>query len=345
MNVITKNNTKYFVLVLLVFLTVLAFFILRPYMVPVLTSIVLAYIFYPLYDWLNKKTKNANLSAAVISILIILLVLIPISISLFQLSKEANVSYILIKNRIVTGSIFDIGCTEGVYCDLVKDLQNFMRRPTTRFYLEDGLKKVTTFIAESAFNFVISIPKRLLEVFITFFMIFFLFRDGKKLVEAIEKAAPLKKNDRNRIFVQLRELTRAIIYGVFVIAIVEGILAVVTFKLFDVASPILWGLIVFLLALLPAIGGAIVWIPIMISKFYANEPLLGVGILIGGILISSIDTFLKPKIIGEKAKVHPILILLGVLGGLSLFSLIGVIIGPLILVLLITVIKISRGMK
>ncbi len=313
---------------------------------PVLTSVVLAYIFYPLYDWLNKKTKRPNLSAAIISILIILLVLIPLGLIFFQLSKEANVSYILIKDKIITGKIFDVRCAGGgVYCDTLKDLKSFMKRPTTRFYLEDGLRKVTTYIAETAFNFVVSIPKRMLEIFITFFMIFFLFRDGKKFVEAIEKAAPLKKKFRVKIFKQLHELTRAMIYGIFVIAIVEGILAAITFKLFDVPSPVLWGIIVFILALLPAIGGAIIWIPAMLFKFYANEPLLGIGILVGGIIISSIDTFLKPKIIGDKAKVHPILIFLGVLGGLSLFNIIGVIIGPLILVLLITVIKISRGME
>ena len=124
---------------------------------------------------MNKKLKKPNLSAAIISILIILLVLIPISIVLFQLSKEANVSYILIKNSIVTGKIFDVDCNvDSFYCNTMRDMYNFIKRPTTRFYLEDGLKKVTTYIAETAFNFVVSLPKRLLEIFITFFMIFFL---------------------------------------------------------------------------------------------------------------------------------------------------------------------------
>lgn len=331
---------------LLVVLLALAFLIIRPYLIPVLTSAVLAYIFYPLYGWLDKKIKRPNVSAAIVSILIILLVLIPISLLLFRLSKEANVSYILIKERIITGRIFDIECKgDGFYCDTMRGLRSFMQRPTTKFYLEDGLKKVTVFVAEGAFNFVVSIPKRLLDVFITFFLTFFLFRDGKKFVNAVEKAAPLKKTFRVKIFKRLHELTRAIIYGIFVIAVVEGILAAITFKLFDVSSPVLWGLVVFILALLPVIGGAVIWVPAMLIKFYAGEPWLGIGILVGGTIISSIDTFLKPKVIGDKAKVHPMLIILGVLGGISLFSLIGVIIGPLILVLLITVIKMSRGMK
>ncbi|MBW2982515.1 AI-2E family transporter [Candidatus Woesearchaeota archaeon] len=331
---------------LLVVLLALAFLIIRPYLIPVLTSAVLAYIFYPLYDLLNKKIKRPNLSATLISILIILLVLMPISLVLFQISKEANVSYILIKNKFMTGEIFEVDCNdEGFYCMTMNDLRNFMKRPTTRYYLEDGLKKVTVYVAEGAFNFIVSLPKRLLEVFITFFIIFFLLRDGKKFVAAIERAAPLKKNFRAGIFEQLHELTRAIIYGIFVIAVVEGVIAAITFKLFKVASPILWGLVVFILALLPAIGGALIWVPAMIMKYYAGHPWLALGILVGGVIISSIDTFLKPKIIGDRAKVHPTIILLGVLGGLSLFSLIGVIIGPLILVLLITVVKMSRGMK
>lgn len=324
----------------------MAFLILRSYLIPILTSVVLAYIFYPLYEWLNKNLKRPNLSAAVISILILLLVLAPVGIVLIQLSKEANVSYILIKNSITTGNIFEVDCDiDSFYCNTMNELNNFIKRPTTRYYLEDGLKKITIYVAESAFNFVVSLPKRLLDIFITFFMIFFLLRDGKSFVKALEMATPLKKDFRKKIFDQLHELTRAIIYGIFVIAVVEGVLAGITFKLFKVSSPILWGLVVFILALLPVVGGSIVWVPAMLLKFYADKPLLGIGILVGGAVISYIDVFLKPKIIGDRAKVHPILILLGVLGGLSLFSLIGVIIGPLILVLLITVIKMSRGIK
>lgn len=317
--------------------------IIKPYLIPVLTSIVLAYIFYPVYNLLNKKIKRENLSAAIISVLIILLILIPLSLVIFKVSKETQVSYLLIKQRVFNGRIFDVQCQEGeFYCDAIKDMKSFMTRPTTRYYLEDGVKKITTYIAENTFSFIFSLPKRILDVFITFFIVFFLLKDGKNILNKIKQLAPVNEKNKKKIFAQLQEVTRAIIYGIFVVAVVEGILGAITFKLFGVSSPLLWGIIIFLLALLPMVGAALIWIPAALIKFYDGNIGLGIGITIGGIIISSIDTFVKPKIIGDKAQIHPILVLLGVLGGLSLFSIMGVIIGPLILVLLITFIKLSK---
>ncbi|MBW2966609.1 AI-2E family transporter [Candidatus Woesearchaeota archaeon] len=325
---------------------VLAFLIIRPYLIPIITSIILAYIFYPLYDWLNKKIKRENLSAVIISILIILLILIPVALVILQVSKEAQVSYILIKQNILTGNLFDTDCREDtLYCNIMQNLKSFMKKPTTRYYIDDGLKKVTIFIAESAFNFLVSLPKRILDIFITFFMVFFLLKDGKRMVDRIEQLSPIEKKNKEKIFNQLQEVTRAIIYGIFVISLLEGILGAITFKLFGISSPILWGIVMFLLAFLPMVGAGLIWIPAALIKIYNNDILSGFGIIIGGIIISTIDIFLKPKVIGDKAQIHPILVLLGVLGGLSLFSFMGVIIGPLILVLSITFIKLSRGIK
>jgi predicted PurR-regulated permease PerM len=344
--IINKNNAKYFIVIILIILLALAFLIIRPYLIPVLTSIILAYIFYPLYAWLNKKTKNKNLSAAIVSILIILLILIPVSLVILQISKEAQVSYILIKQKVVTGNIFDSACkSDSLYCSTMRSLRSFMRRPTTQYYVDNGLKKVTVFIAESAFNFLVSLPKRILDIFITFFMIFFLLKDGKHIVKRIEHFSPIKKKNKEKVFNQLQEVTRAIIYGIFVISLLEGVLGAITFKLFGVSSPILWGIVMFLLAFLPMVGAGLIWIPAALFNLYNNEIWSGIGIVIGGIIISAIDIFLKPKVIGDKAQIHPVLVLLGVLGGLSLFSFTGVIIGPLILVLSITFIQISRGIK
>ena len=134
----------------------------------------------------------------------------------------------------------------------------------------------------------------------------------------------------------MHEVTRAIIYGFFLVALLQGVIMAGTFYFADVTSPILWGVVVGLLALVPIIGGAVVWIPAMLIKFAGGSSGDAIAIAIGGIIVSSIDTFLKPKIVGDKASIHPILIVLGILGGISVFGFAGIIIGPLILALVVT---------
>jgi predicted PurR-regulated permease PerM len=330
----------------LVVLLALAVFIIKPYLTPLFTSIILAYIFYPIYRWLNKRIKNKSLSAAIVSILIILLVLIPVSFLVLQISKEANVSYLLFKQKFSSGNLLDIKCEdESLYCSIMNDLKSYFKRPTTRFYIEDGIKKVTTYVAESAVNFVVSLPKIIINIFITFFMIFFLLKDGDSIVDKIKKILPVRNKYKKRIFNQLRDVTWALVYGIFVIAIIEGIIGGIAFRLFNVSAPILWGIAIIILAVLPMIGASVIIVPFVLIKLFTGDIPSAIGILIAGIIIGAIDMFLRPKIIGDRAQVHPILILLGVLGGLSFFGMVGIFIGPLILALLAPVLHIIREMK
>ena len=108
-----------------------------------------------------------------------------------------------------------------------------------------------------------------------------------------------------------------------------------TFFIFGVSSPIIWGLIIAFLAFVPFIGGALIWIPAVLIKVLNGKPKIAFGIAIGGLVISYIDTFIRPRIIGSKAAIHPAIILLGLLGGLKLMGIPGIIIGPIILSLLL----------
>lgn len=318
---------------------ILAIFVVKPFLVPLLTSLVLAYIFHPVYKWLNMKIKRKTISALIVSLIIILLISIPLGFVLWNVSKEANVSYIVLKQKISKGTLFDIECKEGVVCRGITRLRDWTREPDVRFYMEDSLKEVATRVAEGAIKFAFSLPKRLLDIFLTFFIVFFLLMDGEDIVDRIEKATPLKRKTKEKIFKQMHEVTRAIIYGFFVMAIIQGIIGAIVFSIFGMTSPILWGIVIVIMAFIPFIGPFMIWVPAALVKFFGGSIWSAIGIAVGGIIISSIDTFIKPKVVGDKANIHPILIILGFLGGISLFGIIGLIIGPLILALLITFIK------
>lgn len=321
---------------------VLALLLVWPYITAVLTSIILAYIFYPVYHWLNKKIKRENVSSFIVAILIILLISLPLGFILFEVAKEANVNYVILKQEIMSGTLLNFPCEKGIICAGVNKLKEITSQLDVRYYLENSLKKATTYIAEGAFNFIFSIPKRLIDIFLTLFILFFLFRDGETILKSIEKATPLKKTQKDKIFKKMHEVTKGIVYGFFVIAIIESIIGAITFKLFGVTSPIMWGIVMGILALAPGIGPTLVWVPAVIIKFLDGSSGAAIGIIIGGIIISVIDTFLKPKVIGDRSNIHPIIMILGMLGGISLLGFIGVIVGPLILSLLVVFITMYK---
>ena len=130
-----------------------------------------------------------------------------------------------------------------------------------------------------------------------------------------------------------------------VIAVIEGIIMVIGFYLADVAAPILWGAVITLLAFIPFIGPSVVWVPAILIKISAGDGLQAIIILIVGIILFFIDTILKPIVIGDRAKIHPILILLGVVGGIMMFGAIGVVIGPVVITLFITLVNIQKEEK
>ena len=297
-------------------------------------SFILAYIFYPVYKWLNKKIKRRNLAALIVSLILILLLVIPLSFMLFQLSKEASVGYIILKQKVLRPGLFEGEC-EGIFCGVYDSFKWIVGRPEAK----DSFEKLSSKITESALNFAFSIPARIAEIALTFFFTFFLLRDGPEIVQKIEKAVPFKDSYKKEIIKQVRGVVYAIVYGFFVIAIIEGVIGGVAFKLFGVASPIMWGILIAFLTFVPFIGAAVVWIPAVIIQvmhgFYGNA----VGITVGGLIIAYIDTFVKPRVIGDRAAIHPAIILIGLLGGLKLIGFAGVIIGPIILSLFILFIK------
>jgi len=206
--------------------------------------------------------------------------------------------------------------------------------------INDGIKKTVTFFIGDVSEFVLTLPGFIINLIITLLMLFYLFIDGEKILQSIKDMIPLDSKHKDTIVSEFKRVTNGVVYGLMLVAIIEGILAIIVFYIFDVSAPIFWGIIIFILAILPALGASLVWAPLGIIKLINHDTTNGIGILICGFFIlSGIETFLRPKLIGDRTNLHPILVIMGVLGGLKVFGLIGVIFGPFILVILITMLK------
>ena len=342
-----------FTLIFLV-LILISFLIIKPFLTAVLTGVILSYIFYPCYSRIHKKISNKNVSALIASILVIVIITLPLFFVLNTISKEAYTTYLLSRQKLASGQFLAL-CepVDKPVCKIINYFTDKANDPKTRYYFDTTIKNATAKITESISNILFTIPIFLLDMFIVLFVMFFIFRDGEILIDKIGRVLPLKSKYRKHVFKKLNDMAYAVIYGSIIIAIIQGILGGLGFLIFGLSSPLLWGIVMIFAALIPYMGSSIIWFPaalmLIINGYFNLETNLIIkGILLilyGVFIIGTIDNVLKPKLIGEKGGLHPVLVLLGVVGGLKFIGFIGIIVGPIILAMLVTFIKIYEEEK
>jgi predicted PurR-regulated permease PerM len=335
-------------------LIVVSFLIIKPFLTAVLTGIIFSYIFYPLYSRINKKISNKNVSSLITSFLVILIITLPLFFVLNTVSKEAYTTYLLSRQKLAD-SQFLTPCepADKPLCEAVNYFTDKVNDPKVKYYFDTTIKGVTTRITESISDILFSIPIFILDLFIVLFVMFFLFRDGKIFVDKIERIMPLKGKYRRHVFKKLNDMAYAVIYGSIIIAIIQGTLGGIGFLIFGLPSPLLWGIVMIFASLIPYIGSSIIWFPASLMLIFNGYINMETNLIIKGILlmlygifiVGTADNILKPKIIGDKSGLHPVLVLLGVVGGLAFLGVVGIIIGPIILAMLVTFIKIYEEEK
>jgi len=341
-----------FTLIFLI-LILISFLIVKPFLTALLTGIIFSYIFYPIYLRIYKKIRNKNFSSLITSILVILIITLPLFFILNTISKEAYTTYLLSRQKLTSGQLLECEPVDKPICKTVNYFASKANDPKIKYYIDATIKGATTKITESISNLLFSIPIFFLDLFIILFVMFFLFRDGEILIDKIERIMPLKDKYRKHVFKKLNNMTYAVIYGSIIIAIAQGTLGGLGFLIFGLPSPLLWGIVMMFASLIPYVGSSIIWFPaslILIFNGYLNlETTLiikGILLLLYGIfVVGTIDNILKPKIIGDKGGLHPVLVMLGVVGGLKLLGFIGLIIGPIVLAMLVTFIEIYEEEK
>jgi len=328
-----KKHYPYFLLAFALIILYFSIKIVQPFIIAILTGIVLAYICFPFYKILLKYIKNKTITSLIISILLLLIIIIPSVYIINALIKEGLILYNSIDfNQIQT---------------LLIEKLNLELTPTLKTNI-DALTKTTILnLINFGSEFLKTLPQRILNFFIIIFTFFFALRDGEGIIEKTKKLAPFKIEHKNKAFNKIKTTIDSLIYGEIAISILEGIIASAGFYLIGIRAPIFLGLIVAIFALLPIIGPAAVYIPIVIYNFLIGDITTAIILLLFGILILSVllDTTLKPKLLGLKGHIHPMIIIIGVFGGITLFGLVGLMLGPIILVLLQLTAEIYFGIQ
>ncbi len=327
----TPNLRKYFFVGTLLLLIVLSFLVIRPFLMSIITALILAYIFYPVYVKIKKFLKKKALASIITTLLVILIITIPLSFVVNAFAKQTYAAYLILKKEILAESSFSakIGIDEF--------------SPQIKLIILNAIEKSATNIINYVTNFIMNVPKMIIGFLVMVFVMFYTFTTGKEFVSYLFTFVPLKEKSKKHLAIKFKKVVSALIYGIILIGIIQGILGTIGFYIFKIPTPLFWGIVMTILSILPVVGTWLVWIPAAILKILGGELTNGIGLFIyGALIITYFESFVKSRLVGKRANIHALVVLLGVFGGIALFGLIGIVIGPLILGLTLTFIDIYR---
>lgn len=342
-------QNRFSFIILFFFVAVLAYLsyeIFKPFLFPIAWGIVFSLLFYPLYVFINKYIKWKSLVSFIVIIIIIFLIIAPLSYFSVMLAQEAkgllkyaggdkeNILEKLIEKEpartIVEKSLQVLQINEDELSKNISEILTKISKELTGVVT----KGISGFFA-GAFDFVIMA-----------ICIFFFLKDGPALLRKIEQYLPFSDDQKERVNKQIADIIVSTMYGGVIIALVQGTIGGVAFAILGISSPVMWGLAMAISSFLPLVGAFIIWMPAAIYLFFAGYTLKAfILFLIGFFGISMVDNFLRPLIVGSRTKMPFLPLFFTVLGGIKLFGLLGIIMGPLIFALFISVFEIFRKVE
>jgi predicted PurR-regulated permease PerM len=333
---------KQFPLILFLLVTILTFFVIKPFITAILFASLFAYIFTPLNNFFKRKIKKDNIATSITTILIILLVLGPLVFIGNSLVEQSYSSYIFAKQKIAS---LESCKEENIFCDSWNYVEDNLLKKDS---FENTIRNISTKAVGSFYNIVKGVADSIINVFMFVVLLFFLLRDGKKVVDKISHLLPFKKKDRKETIREVNNMLHAVIFGAVMVALMQSFLAFIGFLLFGVSNALLWAVIVLFASFVPFIGTFLGWGPVVaIYILTAVVDSDNTGIIKGIFLllycvfiVSGVDNIVRPKLIGDRSKMHPALVFLSVLGGVYFLGAVGVFIGPVIMALFVVFLKI-----
>ncbi|MCS7280447.1 MAG: AI-2E family transporter [Desulfobacterota bacterium] len=339
-----RSRFYYLILFFLIFaLGYATYLIIRPFISPIAWAIVFSIVFYPFYAFLNKYLRWRSLSSFLTVIIILLMILGPIAYFSYSVAREIDEILKAIKgermefvDKIVADPRFQKGIEKAME-KLSIDRERFTE--ILIHTLSDAVKSLLKKLRVT----VESIPSFFMDFLLMLISIYFFLKDGPYFIERVSNYLPFAPEQKSILFRQIRDIIVTTIYGGVVVALLQSLAGGFIFHLLDVPRASLLGFAIFFASFVPIVGTFGVWGPTVFFLLY--QGLLAKAIILfafGFGVISMIDNVVRPLIVREKVKMPLILVFFSILGGISLFGLLGIIMGPLIVALFVSVLEIFR---
>lgn len=341
----TQMIFKYFLIIFLV-----TIFFMGKLLLPFLSILVLAFVltgtFYPVYHFFAKKIRPV-LASLITCAIVFLVVFVPLVFLIGALSKEAYGLYLMGTSAATNQDLKELLQNSHIMERIEGFLANYDIKLGAE-HLNKGLSQLGRYVGLFLYEQVSAIASNVLKFIVNFalmlLVIFFLLIDGKKLIGFLIELSPLPEDQDRKLMGKFHEMASVVLVVNGVSGLIQGSLGGAVFAIFGLKSPLLWGSIMAILAFFPIVGIGVVLVPASVYLFLKGRIAAGIFFIIFYIAVSSvIEYVIKPKLVGNKVRIHTLLVFISVLGGLKVFGMLGIIYGPLVITAFLTLTDIYRS--
>lgn len=331
----TKKLQFYFFIALLLAVLGLSIALFRPFIAPIALAFMVSIVVRPVDTWfLNVFKRKRTLAALLTVVFVAVVILVPLSVLVQQITVESLNFYSEVRGGNVSSfnhiSTYIVTPIQKIIPDFDPDVAGTVKS------LADGLVSNATEIFSGTATLALSI-------FIAIVALFYMLRDGDSFRKSIVELSPLADHYDNDIIDKIEKAVNSVIRGSMFASLLQGTLTALGFVIFGVPHALLWGTLAMVASLLPNIGTALVIVPGILFLLAQDSVMAAVGLAIWGILaVGTVDNIVTPIIVGKGFTVHPLLVLLSVIGGLAFFGPVGLFLGPLVIALLSALVEIYK---
>lgn len=337
---VQQRIAQNFFFLLLAGLTLVFFWVLRGFFQPIFWAAIMGILFLPVQRRIGRRLVGRPSWAALATLLVILItVMVPtITVSGAVAEQGLQLYQSLQSGDIDPGALLN-RVEQGLPPEVLGLLERIGISPEAlEARISQAALDASGFIAGLALDIGQNVGRFAALFFIMLYLLFFVLRDGSKMLDRLVWALPLGDQRERDLFTKFSEVSRATIKGTLVVGTVQGTLGGIIFAILGIQGAVFWGVVMIFLSILPAVGAAIVWLPAAVILMAAGSWIRGLILLAFGVLvISLVDNVLRPILVGRDTKMPDWLILVSTLGGLTTFGISGFVIGPVIAAMFLSV--------
>jgi len=341
-----KDNSRFFFYGLLLFVILISSLIFLPLLGAITMAFLTTAMFHPVYRFILKIVRSTDIASGLSVVVVILVALIPLllvgQLTAYQIIQFSNDAQEYTKNHPLS-----LDGTVGYANDILRTLP-ILDQEITVEQARTSIDQSISSVARAILDFVVrtgaSTPDLLSQFFIYIFLLFFFFPLQKKIPKLISNVSPLR-DELNYTFINKAiAMAESMVSGIFVISFIQAVAGAILLSLLGTPYVIFWTVTMFMMGVIPVVGASAVLYAIGVAYLLTGGIWQGLLIFaVTTLVISNIDNILRPKLVSKDAQLHPALVLIGVLGGLKAFGLLGIIYGPVIMILLTTMLSVFES--
>lgn len=314
----------------------LSYLLIAPFLYYIIGAVVLVYISYPAYNWIEARVGSASVASALAIILLLVVAVVPTLFMTERVISQGQQALVAVGSS--TTEFIDTDSLEQTILELTGeevDVEQAIRNA----FVEAG-----RLISGEVPGLISTLFDALVGIFVMGVTMYYLFKEGGSILDASLEVLPMDREREEKLLKEVDRMAEAVLVGHVLTALLQGVVAGIGLWAVGIPNAVFWTFVMVLLGIIPLLGNFLVWGPAGLYLIFMQDQMMaGVALLVYSTVVVGItDNFVRARVVGKRGRIHPLLVMVGVIGGLPVFGILGVVLGPLVLGFLISLTNVYK---